>query len=180
MMKAFDDKSGDPILNVRLIRDPKTFVGKGIGYVQFNDKESMRQCIDELNNERFMGRPLRMKKAVEPRRLEKKKRRTEEKRNKRSEDREEIVQFRKEENDELDRLKNFEKSAYGGGDSSASKVPGLNKDSKKIKKANKEQKMIDHINKISKKSEKRPDDYGEIDISNKLGFKKSTQASINK
>jgi RNA recognition motif-containing protein len=35
----------------------------------------MRHCIDELNESRFQGRPLRIKKAVEPKRLEKKQRR---------------------------------------------------------------------------------------------------------
>lgn len=85
IVSAFDGKN-DPILNVRLIRDPQSFIGKGIGYIQFNNKESMRHCIDELNDKKFMGRPLRMKKAVEPKRLEKKKRRTEEKRQRRGEE----------------------------------------------------------------------------------------------
>jgi hypothetical protein len=40
--------------------------------------------------------------------------------------------------------------------------------------------MFDHINKISKKSEKRPTDFGEIDITNRLGFKKDIQKSINR
>lgn len=40
--------------------------------------------------------------------------------------------------------------------------------------------MIDHINKISKKSEKKPDDYGELDITNRLGFNKKKQATVNK
>lgn len=69
----------DPIRNVRLIRDPQTFIGKGIGYVQFKDKLTMRKAIEELHEQRFQGRPLRMKKAVEPKRLDKKKRRTAEK-----------------------------------------------------------------------------------------------------
>jgi len=30
------------IENVRLIRDPKTHLGKGIGYIMFADKEGMR------------------------------------------------------------------------------------------------------------------------------------------
>lgn len=74
---AFEGRA-DPIRNVRLIRDPQSFVGKGIGYVQFADKESMRECIEKLNDSRFQGRPLRIKKAVEPKRLEKKQRRKEE------------------------------------------------------------------------------------------------------
>ena len=67
-------EGNDPILNVRLIRDPQTFVGKGIGYIQFSDKESMRSCIEKCNDSKFMGRNLRVKKAVEPKRLDKKKR----------------------------------------------------------------------------------------------------------
>lgn len=70
----------------------------------------MRACVDQLNDQRFQGRPLRIKKAVEPRRLEKKKRRTAEK----VELKKEMREHRKNEDIELDRLKNFERSAYGG------------------------------------------------------------------
>jgi len=127
----------DPIKNVRLVRDPQTFVGKGIGYVQFADKESMRFCIEELNNSRFQGRPLRIKKAVEPKRLEKKKRRTQE--------RAELRQQSKEEDDDIARLRNFEKAAYGD---SSSKVPGISQDSKTIKKEKKKASMEAHFDKI--------------------------------
>jgi len=62
------------ITNVRLVRDPKTFVGKGIGYVMFTDKESMRKAIDTKNGSKFKGREMRIKKASPPERLDKKKR----------------------------------------------------------------------------------------------------------
>jgi RNA recognition motif-containing protein len=35
------------ILNVRLIREPKTFIGKGIGYVMFKSNEEMRTAIEK-------------------------------------------------------------------------------------------------------------------------------------
>lgn len=62
------------ITNVRLVRDPRTFIGKGIGYVMFAEKEAMRKAVDNMPESRFKGRPLRVKKAVEPKRLEKKQR----------------------------------------------------------------------------------------------------------
>lgn len=34
--------------SVRIIRDPLTLNGKGIGYVKFQTKEEMRKAIDEL------------------------------------------------------------------------------------------------------------------------------------
>jgi nucleolar protein 12 len=66
--KAFSKFGG--ILNVRLVRDPKTFVGKGIGYVQFADGEMMRKAIE--SDIKFKGRELRLKKATDPKKREKK------------------------------------------------------------------------------------------------------------
>lgn len=60
------------ILNVRLIRDKERFIGKGIGYVQYATKEEMRKAVETKNKSIFKGRELRVKKAVEPKRLEKK------------------------------------------------------------------------------------------------------------
>eukprot|EP00349_Pseudokeronopsis_sp_Brazil_P000808 CAMPEP_0202960966 /NCGR_PEP_ID=MMETSP1396-20130829/5083_1 /ASSEMBLY_ACC=CAM_ASM_000872 /TAXON_ID= /ORGANISM="Pseudokeronopsis sp., Strain Brazil" /LENGTH=58 /DNA_ID=CAMNT_0049680501 /DNA_START=435 /DNA_END=611 /DNA_ORIENTATION=+ len=54
-------------------------VGKGFGYVKFESKDCMQQAIDKLNGQKFKGRDLRIKKAVEARRLEKKQRRKNEK-----------------------------------------------------------------------------------------------------
>ena len=110
-----------------------------------------------------MGRPLRVKKAVEPKRLDKKKRRNEEKAQKRSEQKIEIAQRKKDEDeddDEIEKLRNFEKSAYGG----------IDQRSKQIKK---EKSMITHINKLQSKA--RDDDHGEIDITPRLGFNKKKQ-----
>ena len=36
--------------NVRIVRDNKTFLGKGIGYVQFEEKIAMRKAIDTLHD----------------------------------------------------------------------------------------------------------------------------------
>lgn len=44
------------IQNVRVVRDPQTFLGKGIGYVQFANKEQMRNAIDNKNGAKFEGR----------------------------------------------------------------------------------------------------------------------------
>lgn len=60
------------IENVRLVRDPKTFLGKGIGYVMFKTKEAMQKAIKEMDGAKFKNRELRVKKAVDPQRREKK------------------------------------------------------------------------------------------------------------
>ena len=63
----------DGILNVRVVRDPQTFIGKGIAYIQFMNKMLMRLAIEKKNGSEFKGREIRVKKAVAPQRLEKKK-----------------------------------------------------------------------------------------------------------
>ena len=60
------------IENVRLVRDPKTFLGKGIGYVMFSNKEEMQKALTEKKGMKFRGRDLRINRAVEPKRREKK------------------------------------------------------------------------------------------------------------
>jgi len=64
-----------PINNVRIIRDPKTLIGKGFGYVMFENKDDMKKAIADFNGTPFKGRELRVKRAVEAKRLEKKERR---------------------------------------------------------------------------------------------------------
>lgn len=68
---------GDGILNVRVVRDPVTHIGKGIAYVQFTSKMLMRLAIEKKTGSEFKGRQIRIKKAVAPQRLEKKKMRKE-------------------------------------------------------------------------------------------------------
>ena len=57
---------------MRLVRDPKTHLGKGIGYVMFATKEEMAKALDEKKEMKFKGRPLRIQRAVAPKRREKK------------------------------------------------------------------------------------------------------------
>lgn len=58
------------IQNVRLVREPKTFIGKGIGFVMFTKEEELRAAIKE--GIKFKGRELRLKKATDPKKREKK------------------------------------------------------------------------------------------------------------
>lgn len=66
------------ISNVRLVRDPKTFLGKGIGYVMYKTKEAMQKAIKEKEGKKFKGRDLRVKRAVDPKRRDKKQRKKQE------------------------------------------------------------------------------------------------------
>ena len=63
------------IENIRLVRDPKTHLGKGIGYIMFSTKDEMQQTLKEKKGMKFKGRELRINRAVEPKRREKKKNR---------------------------------------------------------------------------------------------------------
>jgi nucleolar protein 12 len=62
-----------PIRNIRVIRDPYTHQGKGIGYVYFEDVTSFQKAL-KLNNSKIGDRQIRVKKAVRPERLAKKER----------------------------------------------------------------------------------------------------------
>ena len=65
------------ITNIRLVRDPKTHLGKGIGYIMFSTKEEMQKALDTKKNLKFKHRELRVNRAVEPKRREKKAKRKE-------------------------------------------------------------------------------------------------------
>lgn len=41
------------ILNVRVVRDKVNFIGKGIAYIQFTNKEEMRKAVDTKNKSIF-------------------------------------------------------------------------------------------------------------------------------
>ena len=58
------------IKNVRLVRDPKSYIGKGIGFVMFGSEEELRAAI--AGAIKFKGRELRLKKATDPKKREKK------------------------------------------------------------------------------------------------------------
>jgi nucleolar protein 12 len=62
------------ILNVRVIRDKDTFIGKGIAYIQFSTPEEMKKAVESKNDSKFKGRDLRVKRATPLERREKKER----------------------------------------------------------------------------------------------------------
>jgi nucleolar protein 12 len=60
------------ILNVRVVRDKETFIGKGIAYIQFSTAEEMKKAVETKNNTKFKGRDLRVKRATPIERRDKK------------------------------------------------------------------------------------------------------------
>lgn len=52
------------IVNVRIVRDPQTGIGKGFCYVNFEKKESVATAIDLLNGTTLANRELRVTKSV--------------------------------------------------------------------------------------------------------------------
>lgn len=40
-------------MNVRIIRDARTFIGKGFGYIMFKNKDDMKRAILEKNGSLF-------------------------------------------------------------------------------------------------------------------------------
>lgn len=60
------------ILNVRVVRDKETFIGKGIAYIQFATAEEMKKAVETKNHTKFKGREMRVKRATPPERREKK------------------------------------------------------------------------------------------------------------
>lgn len=69
-VRSFFESCGD-ILNVRIIRDPKTREGKGFGYIFFKEKSGLKQAL-AMNNETLLKRVIRVKKAVSAEDLEEK------------------------------------------------------------------------------------------------------------
>eukprot|EP00742_Colponemidia_sp_Colp-10_P007808 GILJ01008420.1.p1 GENE.GILJ01008420.1~~GILJ01008420.1.p1 ORF type:complete len:447 (-),score=97.61 GILJ01008420.1:216-1556(-) len=65
------------ILNVRVVRDPQTSIGKGIAYLQFEEKDSIAAAVQKSKS-KIDGRQLRVTRAVEPKRLMKKQMRKQE------------------------------------------------------------------------------------------------------
>lgn len=53
-----------PVNYVRIVRDSGTGLGKGFGFVVFDDRASVKKAL-ELNDTQFKGRSLRVKKVVE-------------------------------------------------------------------------------------------------------------------
>ena len=53
------------IVNVRIIRDSKTGIGKGFCYVNFSKSQSAKMALDLMNGTTLSGRELRVSKSVE-------------------------------------------------------------------------------------------------------------------
>ena len=70
LRKHFED-CGE-ILNVRIVRDKDTFIGKGIAYIQFKNKDMMKEAMLKKNDSLFKGRKLRVKRATPSDRRDKK------------------------------------------------------------------------------------------------------------
>ena len=114
------------IENIRLVRDPKTFLGKGIGYICYSTKEEMQKALIEKKGMKFRGRDLRINRAVEPKRREKKllrKKEAAEERSKRRAKADDDSDKSGEEGEgkDIDKLRNFE-AAYESDDSEDEKT----------------------------------------------------------
>ena len=70
-MRAHFEECGK-ILNVRVIRDKDTFIGKGIAYIQYSSAAEMKKALEAKNNSLFKGRNLRVRRATPSERREKK------------------------------------------------------------------------------------------------------------
>lgn len=57
MWKLFE--SCGPISHVRIVRDPRTGMGKGFGYVNFKDSDSVQLAL-EMENVKLDNRELRI------------------------------------------------------------------------------------------------------------------------
>ena len=55
-----EEDVNDKIVNVRVIRDRYSGLGKGFGYVQYNDKALVKRAVEEKNGSKFEGRKLRV------------------------------------------------------------------------------------------------------------------------
>ena len=53
-------------------------MGKGIGYIMFKTKEAMQKAIKDKDGTKFKNRDLRVKRAVDPKRRDKKQRKKQE------------------------------------------------------------------------------------------------------
>ena len=54
------------------MRDSKTLLGKGYGYILFEDEKGMQKAISTMNNQPFKGNTLIVKQSVEKKEKEEK------------------------------------------------------------------------------------------------------------
>lgn len=140
----------DGILNVRVIRDPVTHIGKGIAYIQFTSKMLMRLAIEKKLGSEFKGRQIRIKKAVAPQRLEKKKMRTEQKVIEKEKAKAEKKEIQKEDDAVLAQR---DQDMYQSDDSFEERFGNKNKKFSE-KQLKKQDDLADHIAKIQSKASK--------------------------
>lgn len=168
----------------------------------------MRVAIEQKNGGRFLGRELRIKKAVAPKRLEKKAMRKEERAKKVEQTKQENIEKRElkeeldKEDDEVLKLRNFDAAIDSGDDSEGGddrkptpeddkeaerkrirKERKLARKSRRIQKEKQEGDALEaHIAKIHVKSDaatKKREDDGP-NFANKLAFNKKTTVKIMK
>lgn len=60
---------GVEVVNVRVSKDKGTGVGKGVGFVTFNDSLGIQGCLNEAGNLRIRGRIVRMEAAAKEKKL---------------------------------------------------------------------------------------------------------------
>jgi len=67
----FENHSGEgSVRSARIVQDPYTGRSKGFGFVEMKDEASAQAVIDGLNDASFKGRPLRVSRAREQERGE--------------------------------------------------------------------------------------------------------------
>ena len=67
----FENHSGEgSVRSARIVQDPYTGRSKGFGFVEMKDEASAQSVIDGLNDAAFKGRPLRVSRAREQERGE--------------------------------------------------------------------------------------------------------------
>jgi RNA recognition motif-containing protein len=137
------------ILNVRVIRDKDTFIGKGIAYIQFASAAEMKKALEAKNNSLFKGRNLRVRRATPSERREKK-----------QEKKREEKQHRKEENRDRKNHKHSRKPRNHDDDDNDKK---LDKDSRR------ELKKITPFLKSNETSHRITNDS--IDMKNRIAYR---------
>jgi nucleolar protein 12 len=99
-IRDFFQEAGE-VLNVRVIRDPNTQIGKGFCYVQMKTKQDLKVALETRQTEKFKNRYLRVKKATPVERREKKQKKRDAK-----------IEDKKAVNKQIEEIKPREKKVY--------------------------------------------------------------------